>query len=352
MTEVEKNIEHKNEDNTLKQVLEIFNGIKKVILKYFILYLIPLIIAFLYAHKESKKITNSYTATISFSLSEDRPQLTYSANPFDKGFAFNNPVKLKEYSVTERVGSKLLFKEYFYNGREDFLINHFLRTFSGYNESYFTNFTSVDELNTQQYSVFKTVLKSLKDMLSINSNEAEIYYITINSTDENFSILLCNAFYENLIDYYIERSTKKESYAVQFLQKRLEQLKFDLEKSEFNLAHYKDRANNLVTYKAELEEIKYKREKQLVEKDYMETASMYETAKAKLQAITPLFQIIDSPHLPLSSTTESKSKIFIKYIAIAIVLNIIIIAILFFKQTYWKGIKEKLNQSKQQINEN
>lgn len=352
MSEVEKNIEHKNEDNTLKQVLEIFNGIKKVILKYFILLFIPLIIAYLYAYKQSKKITNTYTATISFSLSEDRPQLTYSANPFDKGFAFNNPVKLKEYSVTERVGSKLLFKEYFYNGREDFLINHFLRTFSGYNESYFTKFSSVEELNTQQYSVFKKVLKSLKEMLSIKSNEAEIYYITINSSNENFSILLCNAFYENLIDYYIERSTKKESYAVQFLQKRLEQLKFDLEKSEFKLAHYKDRANNLVTYKAELEEIKYKREKQLVEKDYMETAAMYETAKAKLQAITPLFQIIDSPHLPLSSTTESKSQIYIMYIAIAIVFNIIIIAILFFKQTYWKEIKEKLNQSKQQLNEN
>lgn len=346
--EIEKvNIEQENQDDTLKSVLRIVKSLFSVIKRYFILLLIPLILAFLYSYKKSKNLSTTYTATISFSLSEDRPQISYSSNPFDKGFAFNNPVKLKEYSLTEKVGSKLLFKEYYYNGKEDFLINHFLRAFSGYNESYFGKFENVEQLNTQQYSVFKRVLGSLKGMLSIKANEADIYYITISSKDENMSILLCNAFYENLIDYYIERSTKKEAFAVQFLQKRLEQLKYDLEKSEFNLAHYKDRANNLVTYKAELEEIKYKREKQLVEKDYMETASMYETAKAKLQAITPLFQVIDAPHLPLASETESKSSIYILNIAIAVVFNIVFIAILFFRHEFWPGIKEKLKQAQQ-----
>ncbi|QQR98116.1 MAG: hypothetical protein IPK18_00835 [Sphingobacteriales bacterium] len=343
----EPNIEQQNQDDTLKSILKIINSLFSVIKKYFIILFIPIILAFLYSYKKSKDLTTSYTATISFSLSEDRPQINYSSNPFDKGFAFNNPVKLKEYSLTEKVGSKLLFKEYYYNGKEDFLINHFLRTFSGYNESYFGKFEDVEQLNTQQYSVFKRVLSTLKGMLTISSNEAEIYYITIRSSNENMSILLCNAFYENLIDYYIERSTKKEAYAVQFLQKRLEQLKYDLEKSEFNLAHYKDRANNLVTYKAELEEIKYKRDKQLVEKDYMETASMYENAKAKLQAITPLFQVIDAPHLPLASETESKSSIYILNIAIAVVFNIVFIAVLFFRQEFWSDIKAKLKQAQE-----
>lgn len=335
------NIQNTEQDDTFKSVLKIINILFKIIKKYFIILLIPIILSILYSYKKSQNLSTNYKAILSFSLSEDRPQMMYSVNPFDKSLPFNNPTKLKEYSLTEKVGSKLLFKKYEFNGKEDYLINHYLKIFSGHNDSYFKNFESVEQLNIQQYSVFKRVLNSLKSMITFHTNQAEIYFITIVSSNENMSILLCNAYYENLIDYYIEKNTKKEAYAVQFLSKRLQQLKEDLDKSEFNLAHYKDRANNLVTYKAELEEIKYKREKQLIEKSYMEIAAAYETAKVKLQNITPLFQIVDAPHLPLSSETESKTKIYVINFAIAIILNIMFIAILFVRQEYWSTIKQK-----------
>lgn len=45
------------------------------------------------------------------------------------------------------------------------------------------------------------------------------------------------------------------------------------------MAEYKDRANNLVTYKAELEEIKYNRSKLLLENDFMESSVKLEMAK-------------------------------------------------------------------------
>ena len=334
----------KEEESSLTQILDFGNKFFFIIKRYFILLCIPLFLAVLYSYKKSQQLSTEYSATISFSLSEDRPQISYgSATITQQGFSFSSPNKLREYSFTERVGSKLLFKEYYYNGQEDYLINHYLKTFVGYKESYFKSFTDVASLNTQEYSVFKRVIAAIKESVSIENNiNAEIYYITVKTIDENFTLLLCEAFYENLIDYYIERSTKKESSAVQFLQKRVDQLRVDLAKSEFNLAEYKDRANNLVTYKAELEEIKYNRSKLLLENDFMESSVKLEMAKTNLTAITPLFQVIDAPHLPLKSTPKSTLSIYALYIAIAIVANILAIAFLFFKYYYWQDLKLKI----------
>lgn len=328
------------ETNVLELIVDILNKLFKVLKKYFILLLIPFVLAFLYSYKKSKLLSTTYSATISFSLSETGSQGNFNPSLSQQGFGFNNPNKLREYSFTEKLGSKLLFKEYYYNGKEDYLINHYLRLFLGYNESYFHNFTDVASLNTQEYSVFKRVLTAIKNSSLIENNNADIYFITTSTTDENFTLLLCEAFYENLIDYYIERSTKRESSAVQFLQKRVNQLKLDLEKSEYNLASYKDRANNLVTYKAELEEIKYNRTKQLLEKDFMESSIKLEIAKTNLNAIKPLFQVIDAPHLPLQSTPESKTKLYAINLAISFVVVILLIAIFFFREYYWKDIKK------------
>ena len=333
------------EGNTLVLVVDIGKKLSVIIKRYFILLCIPVILALLYAYKKSGELETNYSATISFSLSEDRPQISYGpATITQQGFSFSSPNKLREYSFTEKVGSKLLFKEYYYNGQEDFLINHYLKVFAEYKESYFKKFTDVASLNTQEYSVFKRVLKLIKESATIDNNaNAEIYYITTTTTDENFTLLLCDAFYENLIDYYIERSTKREASAVQFLQKRVDQLKADLEKSEYNLAEYKDRANNLVTYKAELEEIKYNRTKMLLEKDFMESSVNLEVSKTNLNAIMPLFQVIDAPHLPLASTQESKLKLYAIYILIAIVFNTLAIIFLAFKNYYWSNIKQQIN---------
>jgi hypothetical protein len=344
-----------SEDNTLGQILDILHKIASTLKKYFILLLIPFIIAVLYSYKKIKDAPVTYTATISFSLSEDRPQISYgpaTISQVQQGIAFSNPNKLREYSFTERVGSKLLFKKYYYNGQEDFLINHYLKTFAGYNESYFKKFTDVISLNTQEYSIFKRVLSSLRNVATIENNNADIYFIKVSLTDENFAILLCDAFYENLMDYYIERSTMRETSTLEFLEKRSEELRLELEKAEFNLAQYKDRANNLKTYKAELEEIKYRRDKQLVEKDFMESSMQLEIARTKLKNIAPLFQKIDVPHLPLPFETESRFKIYALNLAIAFVINFLVTGILVFRTYYWANIKQQIKtaQAKNESN--
>jgi hypothetical protein len=119
-----------------------------------------------------------------------------------------------------------------------------------------------------------------------------------------------------------------------------------LENSEYNLADYKDKANNLITFKAELDEIRYIRNKSLLEGMYSETARGLEASKTNLQTIMPLFQTIDEPHLPLQRIITSSNAQMSFYALFGIVLDVIFIALVYLKRHYWLGIKAMFKETK------
>lgn len=333
------------QDQGLKQVITVAKEIFGIAKKLAIFLFIPIIVTGLYGYYVGKKVKPTYTAKITFFLSEERPQIPgFGGGNFSNilqttNTSFSNPKKLKEYSFTEKVGSQMIFKKYVFNGREDYLANHYLRLISGYNMSYFKEFTSVKEMSIPDYLVFKQILKGIKSMVSVDYNEAEIYSITVTAGNEEFSKLLCECFYTNLIDYYIERATKKAKITVDFLEEKLAYVKAQLENSEFNLADYKDKSNNLVTFKADLNETRYIRNKALLEALYAETAKGLEASKTNLASITPLFQTIDEPHLPLLKNVVSTRNQFIMYMFIGVFIDVLIIIGIYVKAHYWSKIK-------------
>lgn len=334
------------QDEGLKTVIKVIKELLVITRTYALLFVIPVILAGLYGYYKGKQVKPTYTAKITFFLSEERPQVpgfgggTFSNLLQTTNANFGNPKKLKEYAFTERVGSKMLFKKYVFRGKEDFLANHYLRLMSGYKQSYFKDFTSVKDMSIPDYLVFKGILAGVRSMVNIDYNEAEIYSISITSTDEEFSKLLCECFYSNLTDYYIERATRKAKITVDFLEEKLAYVKAQLENSEFNLADYKDKANNLVTFKADLNETRYMRNKALLEALYGQTATALEGSKTNLQSIMPLFQTIDEPHLPLQKNVVSTRNQLLMYMALGIVLDLLIIAGIYVNRHYWAQIKE------------
>ncbi|MCB9034935.1 MAG: hypothetical protein H6553_13945 [Chitinophagales bacterium] len=342
--------EDKNELASIEVALLYVNKVFKIIKKNILLLILIFILFALYGYKKSKEEKETtYTATMSFILSEETPQISYN-NMFinqQQDVSFNNPNKLMTYAFTEKVGAQMLFKKYTLNGKEDYLANHFLKINSGYKESYFKNFTDIKELSSQEYGTFKRILAGIKKISIINADQAQIYYIIINSTNEQLAVLLCHAMYDNIIDYYIERTTNKAKINVDYLNDRLNKISNQLEQAEFNLAEYKDKANNLVTYKAELEEIRQERNKQLLEKDFLTTTQQLELAKAKYESIKPLFQIVDEPRLPLPSDTPKPYTTILIYAAIGFILNFLIIITLFIKKEYGSDIASTFKKVKQ-----
>lgn len=341
-----------DEDQGLKQFLAIGKEIFGIIKIYALFFVIPIILMGLFGYYKGTQVKPTYTAKITFFLSEERPQVpgfggnnNFSNLLQTTNTAFANPKKLKEYAFTEKVGSKMVFKKYVFRGREDYLANHYLRLMSGYKDSYFEDFTSVNEMSIPDYLVFKQILKGIRDLVSIDYNEAEIYSITITSGDEEFSKLLCEGFYDNLTDYYIERATRKAKITVDFLEEKLAYVKAQLENSEFNLADYKDKANNLVTFKADLNETRYIRNKALLEGLYSMTATALEGSKTNLQSIMPLFQTIDEPHLPLQKNVVSTRNQLLMYMFIGVFIDILIIAVIYVRRHFWASIKETVKSA-------
>lgn len=341
-----------DEDQGLKQFLAIGKEIFGIIKIYALFFVIPIILMGLFGYYKGTQVKPTYTAKITFFLSEERPQVpgfggnnNFSNLLQTTNTAFANPKKLKEYAFTEKVGSKMVFKKYVFRGREDYLANHYLRLMSGYKDSYFKDFTSVNEMSIPDYLVFKQILKGIRDLVSIDYNEAEIYSITITSGDEEFSKLLCEGFYDNLTDYYIERATRKAKITVDFLEEKLAYVKAQLENSEFNLADYKDKANNLVTFKADLNETRYIRNKALLEGLYSMTATALEGSKTNLQSIMPLFQTIDEPHLPLQKNVVSTRNQLLMYMFIGVFIDILIIAVIYVRRHFWASIKETVKSA-------
>ena len=341
-----------DEDQGLKQFLAIGKEIFGIIKIYALFFVIPIILMGLFGYYKGTQVKPTYTAKITFFLSEERPQVpgfggnnNFSNLLQTTNTAFANPKKLKEYAFTEKVGSKMVFKKYAFRGREDYLANHYLRLMSGYKDSYFKDFTSVNEMSIPDYLVFKQILKGIRDLVSIDYNEAEIYSITITSGDEEFSKLLCEGFYDNLTDYYIERATRKAKITVDFLEEKLAYVKAQLENSEFNLADYKDKANNLVTFKADLNETRYIRNKALLEGLYSMTATALEGSKTNLQSIMPLFQTIDEPHLPLQKNVVSTRNQLLMYMFIGVFIDILIIAVIYVRRHFWASIKETVKSA-------
>lgn len=347
----EQNENSVSSDQGLVQVLKVGKELIGITKKFALLFVIPIILTGLYGFYEGKKEKPTYTAKITFFLSEERPQIPgFGGGNFSNllqttNASFGNPKKLKEYSFTEKVCAKLIFKKFVFRGREDYLANHYLRLNSGYTSSYFTDFTSVRDMSIPDYLVFKKILTNLKKIVSIDYNEAEIYSITITSGDEEFAKLLCEAFYDNLTDYYVERATKKAKITVDFLEEKLAMVKAQLENSEFNLADYKDKANNLVTFKADLNETRYLRNKGLLEALYAETARGLEASKTNYASIMPLFQTIDEPHLPLLKNVVSTRKQFLMFMFIGVFIDIIAIAVIYIRRHFWADIKQTIKSA-------
>lgn len=338
-------------DEGFVNVVKIGKELGGIVKSYALIFVIPIILTGLYGYYQGKKEIPTYTAKITFFLSEERPQIPgFGGGDFTNllqstNASFGNPKKLKEYSFTERVSAKLLFKKVVFRGREDYIANHYLRLYSGYTNSYFSDFTSVKDMSIPDYLVFKQILNAIKLIVSIDYNEAAIYSITITTKDEEFSKLLCESYYENLTDYYIERATKKAKITVDFLEEKLAYVKAQLENSEFNLADYKDRANNLVTFKADLYETRYLRNKQLLEQLYSATAQGLESSKTNYASIMPLFQTIDEPHLPLQKNVVSTRKQFLMFMLFGVFIDIVAIGIIYFRRHFWSDIKATIQSA-------
>jgi len=205
---------------------------------------------------------------------------------------------------------RTLFTSVSFDGKQSLLINKYIQVeklrekkkslrnvlFKGDNS----------KLTAGQSGAVKTICRFIVSHMDFK--DGSIMTVNFTSRDEAFSQVFLNNLLENVQDFYISTKTKKARENLAVLQKQLDSVKNQLYGAMGNVASFQDFNQNLVRQGPRVEQQKNSMKVSINSAIYQQLVTGLETAKLTLQQETPLFEIIDSPILPLDKDQPSKLK--------------------------------------------
>jgi hypothetical protein len=288
---------------------------------------------YLYNRKASQPTT--YTATLTFMLSEDKGfQQGMLGSLF--GTAMSNAdvgnislAKLDELIFTRSIVQRVLFSKVSLPSgeaqtrREDYLINHYIDIFGyrkqwqdagspmatfSYKQDSFALFTR--EENSLLLGIYSQLVNG---QLSKYSSAGGIMTLSFTSTSEAYSYEFLTALFYIFNDYYTEKTTEKQKKLVEAARDRVSQLRGKMSQAE---QAYIDYLNQNGASASGQNQVKVQtqylaRELQVEMEAYFGAVRAREAAEAALAQQIPLIQMIDAPIYPLSANRPNASFHFL-----------------------------------------
>lgn len=223
--------------------------------------------------------------------------------------------------TSRRVVEEALLKSVNIDGNEVLLINHHI-DFNEYRKDwkntpiediYFTNNRS--EFTLQHDSILGLAFESLTNgnIFTTIEDESNIVKISCESKNEDFAKLMIESLADKLEEYYTIFETAKSKNTLDFLANRADSVLIELKAAEYRFAAYKDANFGVQRAKGLLEEIRLKRDVEILNIMYGEIVKNLEISKFTLLNNKPLLNIIDSPTLPLEVKKLSITLAFILF---------------------------------------
>ena len=214
---------------------------------------------------------------------------------------------IQEIITSRRVVEEALLKSGIIDGKKDLLINHHIE-FNKYRDNwkgtnienlYFTS--NRNDFSLQHDSIIGLAFFNLtNDNISTSlQNESNIIKISCISKNEDFAKLMIESLAQKLEEYYTIFQTAKSKNTLDFLSFRADSVLNELKKAEYKYASYKDSNFGVQRAKGLLEEIRLKRDVEILNIMYGEIVKNLEVSKFTLLNNEPLLNIIDTPTLPL-----------------------------------------------------
>lgn len=326
------------------------------VLSYWYLLLIFIGLALLFAFIKKKPTTYSYVAELTFTINQlsiqSGEESNFASLITDFGIGNtgsskdNSANRLIELSKSDAVLSKVLFRVYPIGGDTNYLANHFINIYDeNINDStFFEHYVSPDSLTRGESAVLKSIINRIRSQnVMFTISPAQIFTMTTQSTNEEFSKVLAEAYYSALSELYTKGAVAKAQSTYEFAEQRLEEATNKLLSAERELANWQDRNLNLVKRSAYLTEIDLTRTVEIYNGVYAETLKSFEAAKINLENQRPVFQMIDPPRYPLQRVVLTKSNIFLYATLGALALFFMITISLYFYKKYGYLIKELLD---------
>ena len=228
---------------------------------------------------------------------------------------------IQELITSRRVVEEALLTGGIIDGKKDLLINHHI-DFNGHRldwkdtkieNLYFT--TNREDFTLQHDSIIGLAFSNLTNgnVSTSIEDESNIVKISCVSKNEDFAKLLIESLADKLEEYYTLFQTAKSENTLNFLSLRADSVLNELKSAEYRYASYKDANFGVQRAKGLLEEIRLKRDVEILNIMYGEIVKNLEVSKFTLLNNKPLLNIIDSPTLPLQVNRMSIVLAFILF---------------------------------------
>ena len=246
---------------------------------------------------------------------------------------------------SDRIIGNAILSEAEVNGKQDLLINHYI-TLQGYRKSWDkdsllskVNFPGGDQfadLNFPQRKAIKMIIGSMigKDNSSrligkSFDKKSGVVTLAVTYKNEDFSIVLTNAIYKEVIEFYSDQSLAATSNNVQVLTQKADSIRRELDATRRAFAKNSDQALGLLLQEDKVENKSLSFKESMLSLMYAEVQKNLETLKYIEASSMPSFSIIDQPYSPIRPSQRSR----LAYSMAGFISLFLIVFALFFTKT-------------------
>lgn len=155
--------------------------------------------------------------------------------------------------------------------------------------------------------ICKLIIKKNLDfpLKSKAGSSSSLMAVTFTSKNEQLSALFLTNLVNNVAKYYVNTVTQKARASLGVLSKQLDSVRTQLYGAMSSVASFQDKNFNLIRQQPRVQQQKSSLRMDVNSAIYQQLVTAVETAKMNLQKETPLFEIVDSPVLPLEKRRPS-----------------------------------------------
>lgn len=326
-------MQQENDEIRLKDVILKLVFLKNLLLKNKLLILAFILLFGLLGVSYSLLKKSAYTADLTFVVDEQQEgnnPLGSMAGGIASQFGFNiggssrgtfSQSNIEEIISSKRVVQAAILQTVTIDKKEDLLIHHYF-DFNGIYEVWekngvpFIDFSiGSPAFSFQHDSLMGIVYDDLvKNYITTSiGDENTIFLISCVSENEQFAKLLVESLASTLENYYIKFQTAKSESALSLLSFRADSVLNELKIAEYQYATHKDANFGVQRAQGLLEEIRLKRNVEILNVMYAEIVKNLEISKFTLINNKPLLNIIDRPVLPLKNNKSYPIVAFVLF---------------------------------------
>jgi uncharacterized protein involved in exopolysaccharide biosynthesis len=240
-------------------------------------------------------------------------QLAGQLGLMNGGSSSINEDKLIALFKSRRIVTGALLKKATINQRNDLLINHLIDILNKDKEKrenlYFKTNNTAGFTFKEDSILSRISNKIIDEYLAIEKQRLSgIITITIQTPSELFSQHFCEYLVQSVSEYYINNITKHDRETVDVTQSRVDSIAGELSNAENRYARWKDASNRLIKVQGFIEEIRLKRDIEVLSRMYGEAIKNLEISRFNALLNIPFIQVVDRPILPLE---EKKIGLFL-----------------------------------------